>query len=210
MQRCQTMPGKPGNMPPKEREKYFASVRRHAEALIDALAETRFDSPIDGIEVDIENFDAEKELWSWGDDEYDSGHIVAFNVRPDGVFKMYWDYPNSALVHTLVDLIAWTRDEDCWDRDIMITSAPIAQANAANARAIYFNCTLWERWKRHDISIPFPVLATICNVALDLGPNESLDEDAVRKQVRRYESRMNTRLGPRHFKSFGSDEDQEF
>lgn len=197
-------------MPPKEREKYFALIRRHADALIDALAGTRFDAPVHGIEVDVESFDAKSELGSWGVEEDDCGHVIAFDVRSEGVFKLHYDYPESALVQTLGELIAWTCSEDAWDRDIMLSSAPIAHANSATTPIIFFNCTMWERWQRYDISIPFPILATICNVALDLGADESVDEDAVRKQIRRYESRMKKQFGPQHFKSFGGTDEEGF
>jgi hypothetical protein len=43
------------------------------------------------------------------------------------------------------------------------------------------------------VTLPFPILATITNVALQLSDEEAVDEEAVRKQVRRYEERLKRR-----------------
>ncbi len=40
------------------------------------------------------------------------------------------------------------------------------------------------------MTIPFPVLATLANVALKLPVASQVDEEAVRKQVRRFEARI--------------------
>jgi hypothetical protein len=71
----------------------------------------------------------------------------------------------------------------------MRSSAPIAHANTRNAQVIYFTCSLYERVRRIGGTIPFPVLATVTNVALRLPAEDCVDEDTVRKQVRRYEAR---------------------
>jgi hypothetical protein len=83
----------------------------------------------------------------------------------------------------------WTYWDDNWDGGIWSTSAPIAQANSERMPIIYFCCTLFDWFKQNGVEVPFPILATVANVALDLTADNLVDEDNVRKQVRRYQKR---------------------
>lgn len=187
--RATQMPGKPGNMPPKERAAYLSKVRSHAEALVELLKDTRFS--VGDIGPLIEEEDQERSvmraLSDWGEDE--QGHVVAFWVDEDGLYQMPWDYPDCHLTEQLRSLIAWTQDDDYFDRSIMRSSKPISHSRSRGTKAIYFTCTLYEDLERRGASIPFSLLATVANVALRLDVDEMLDEDTVRKQVRRYQAR---------------------
>jgi hypothetical protein len=189
------MPGKPGNLPPKQRATYLQKVRTHARALLSLLQDTQYDVHDRGRKLDLEDPHLPEtlvqNLASWGDDE--TGHVVAYLVDEDGVYDAPWDYPDCYLADQLSDLITWTFNSDYFDRG-MRSCAPIAHANAGNTRIIYFNCSLYERVRRSGGTIPFPVLATVANVALRLPPENCVDEDTVRKQVRRYEERRANRM----------------
>ncbi len=188
--RSTRLPGKPGDMTPTKRGAYFKKVRSHAEALILLLEGTRFDHDyMSEVRDEKLNRPLHRALASWGDDEDDEGHVVAFQVTPDGVFEHHYDFPENMLTETLHSVLSWTRWDDSWDGSIWGTSAPIAQENSESTQAIYFNCTLFDFFQKSGAEIPFPILATVANVALDIAPNKQLDEDAVRKQVRRYQAR---------------------
>ena len=54
---------------------------------------------------------------------------------------------------------------------------------------IFFTCTLFEQLAGKGITIPFAHLATIANTAMELAVDDQVDEETVRKQVRRYQAR---------------------
>lgn len=194
VRRATRLPGKPGDMSPKRREAYFAKVRKHAYALQELLSDTRFDNDYSS-EVSDENLEKplDRALDSWGEDEPDEGHVVAFLVTPEGKFRLHYSYPESALCNTLTDVVSWTHWDDAWDGSVLGTSAPLAQPNSEGARTIYFTCVMHHWFKRSGAEIPFKHLASLAEVALDLTPEEQVDEDTVRKQVRRYEARKTER-----------------
>lgn len=206
------MPGKPGNMPPKQRAKYFETVRRHAHALIELLSNTCYDRPWDNAtQIDTDETSIEKKIGKYVLSaqsylDFEAGraditdlenitatHIissahnitVAYKATDDGLYEMPFDYPDSHLIEILYEICAWTREDDYWDRAGMISSKSIRQTGL-NARVIHFNCTLYEALLRVGIKVPFPVLATVANVALDLTEDQQIDEDTARKQVDRY------------------------
>jgi hypothetical protein len=144
---------------------------------IEDLSEQELDMPLGEV------------LWSWGDDESEDGHIVAFNVGANGRYRMPYDYPRSHLTETLTDLLEWTYWEDQWDGSFLTSSAPIVQENRETVTVIYFTCSVYEWFANHGVEVPFPILATVANVALELKASAQVDEDAVRKQVRRYQAR---------------------
>lgn len=185
--RAARLPGKPKNMPPKERAAYLSKVRDHAEALINLLNGTSFDNGDTGevIEEDEQVKSVMNHLRPRGDD--DDGHVVAFWVDSLELSRMPFDYPSSHLVDSLHELVAWTKEDD--DLDIR-SNSPVVHARSRGARAIYFTCILHAELERHGASIPFALLATTANVALKLEADEMLDEDSARKQVRRYEARI--------------------
>ncbi len=184
------MPNKPGNIPPAQRNAYFTKIRKHAAALRKLLEDTMFDeSHMEKLNDEELNKTLDNKLYNWGVEESDEGHVVAFRVMRDGVYQYHWTYPESELTATLAYLEEWTYWDDQWDGSFFSSSAPIAQANSDSVKAVYFNCMLFEWFERRGIEIPFSILATIANVALDIEPDKQLDEDAVRKQVRRYQSR---------------------
>lgn len=192
IRRSARLPGKPSNMTPAMRETYFKKVRRHANALIDLLENTRYES---GGFRDRELTEEElsktlrEVLNNWGDDEDEEGHVVAFLVQPIGRFQSSIDYPEGTLSSNLSELVNWTYWTDQWDGDIFGTSAPIAQSNSESLRLIYFSCTLYDTLFQRGAEMPFPILASVANVALNLGPDEQADEETVRKQVRRFQAR---------------------
>lgn len=206
--RATRLPNFPGNITPAQRAAYFDKVRKHSRALMELLRGTKFDRT-DMRELSEEELEAPlaKKLWNWGDDEDDSGHIVAFAVTPDGEYEMPYDYPRSSLTETLAELHEWTHWEDQWDGNFLASSAPIAQANSSSTRVIYFTCSLHDWIKRQGAEIPFPILATVANVALNLGADEQIDEEAVRKQVRRYQARR-TKSESEHQNAFDNDAGQ--
>lgn len=189
--RASSMPGKPGNLTPGERSAYFKKVRKHTHALMELLQGTRFDqaSMYELEEVELDQ-PLSKKLYSWGDDESDEGHVVAFVVAPDGVFEMPYTYPSSHLVHALYDLCGWTEWDDQWDGNPLKSSDPISHANSSNAPAIYFTRVMFEKFNGQGVDVPFTLLATLANVVLQLPSESQMDEDTVRKQVRRYQDRM--------------------
>lgn len=178
-------------MTPTQREAYFKKIRAHAEALQALLEGTRFDKP-HMAEVPDKELDKplRKALDNWGEDEAEEGHVVAFQVTPEGRFRHHYDFPENVLTNTLFEVVAWTYWDDGWDGGIWSTSAPIVQANSESTPAIYFCCTVHGWFHEYGVDMPFRVLATVASVALDLPANKQLDEDAVRKQVRRYQVRV--------------------
>lgn len=192
------LPRKPGDMTPGQRKAYFEKVRTHASALLDLLYDTRFYRG-------WQHFDelSEKELarpldevldhWGVEDDE-DDGRIVAFRVTAHEKYRCSYDYPQSSLGDTLGDVIEWTHWEDQWDGNPLKSSAPIAQAKSQSTRIVYFTCTVYEWFGGKSVSIPFRILATLTNVALQLGADQQVDEETVRKQIRRYQARREKEL----------------
>lgn len=184
------LPSFPGNLSAVERKTYLAKVQKHAMALIELLGSTRYgrnSATIRGFsteEIDNEKLAeiVERDLADWGEDE--TGHVVAYYVDEDGVSRMPWDYPESSLCDLLYDVVGWTELDNYWD--IMRSSKPIEATKGSHRNVTYFTRTLYEKLQRHAVTIPFPHLATVANVALALPVDAQLDEDAVRKQVRRY------------------------
>lgn len=185
------LPGKPGNMTPAQRDAYFKKVRHHADALSELLAETRFDrdwkSELDDKDLEKPLGDA---LYQRGDDESDDGHVVAYLVTPDARYQFHYNYPDSALTETLGNLVGWTYWDDQWDDNIFASSAPIVQANSESARVVYFTCSVHDWFAGYGVEVPFPILATAANVALGLDADDQVDEETVRKQVRRHQARQ--------------------
>lgn len=187
--RSTRLPGKPGNMTPTQREGYFKKIRSHVGALLELLEGTMFDQPFMTELTDNElDRTLHESLDSWGDDESDDGHVVAYQVTPEGRYRHHYDFPDNVLCETLRNVYEWTRWDDNWDGG-MSTSAPIAQSNSESTPIIYFCCTLHDWFHRYGVAIPFGVLATVANVALDLPADRQIDEDNARKQVRRFQQR---------------------
>lgn len=188
--RSTRLPGKPGNMTPTQREAYFKKVRVHVEALSKLLEGTKFDSPwvTELTEQELERSLSEH-LYSWGEDESDEGHVVAYQVTTEGRYRQHYEYPDNVLRETLHNVHEWTYWDDNWDGNIFGTSAPIAQANSHSTPIVYFCCTFYEWFHRYGVEIPFGILATVANVALDLPADKQIDEDVARKQVRRFQQR---------------------
>ena len=193
--RATRFPGKPGNMTPANRDAYFRKIRSHAAGLMELLDQTRFDveCPRELTERELEKTLGDT-LYDWGDDEALEGHVVAYLVTPDGRFSLHYDYPESALKETLGRLIDWTYWDDHWDGNILKSSGPISQVGSQGARIVYFSCSVYDWFDGHGVQMPFPILATLANVALKLPPDQQADEDRVKKQVRRYRARKKPSL----------------
>lgn len=190
IRRSTRIPGKPGDMTPNQRQAYFKKVRTHTKALQELLEDTRFDfMDMSAVSERQLNRPLSSALRSWGVEEQDEGHVVAYQVTPEGQFQHHYSYPENALTEILGRVMEWTYWNDNWDGGIGSTSAPIAQSNSERMPIIYFCCTLFDWFKRNGVEIPFPILATVANVALDLTADDLVDEDTVRKQVRRYQKR---------------------
>jgi hypothetical protein len=201
------MPKKPGDMTRKQREAYFAEVRKHADALVSLLADTRFDrDPCSDVDLDTPDF-VRKYLSGWGEETPGEGLTVAFQVYPSGeVTEHHYTYPDGALTDTLERLLEWTRWDDQWDGAVFSSSAPLVQANGKSKKTIYFNCMLYERLSRAFNEFPFAMLATIANVALELSLDEQVDEETARRQVRRYQERVRKERDSRPY-AFGDPDD---
>lgn len=185
-----TMPRKPGNLPPKERATFMKAVRKHAGELSGLLQGTQFDGGGPRVLIDTEKLEEDilNYLQPYGDDE--EGHEVCFHVSWDGVRKMDYFYPFSTLTDQLQEVIRWTSLDD-YTGGSTASSAPISKARTESSRLVYFTCTFYTSIRR--VSIPFNLLATIANVALNLDKDKQTDEETVRKQVRRFEARMKQR-----------------
>lgn len=190
IQQATQFPDKPGNMAPREREKYFQKVRRHTSALIELLTGTRYDGEWVSRQIPREKLaqTVEQDVQVWSHEEAPDEHVIAYLVTHDGIYDLVWDYPTPRVVELLNSVIEWTEYEDNWSRDPFISSRPIAQGSNSITPA-FFNRTLHETLSRIGLDIPFPILATICNVALDVPSGELIDEEVVRKQVRRHQTR---------------------
>jgi len=177
---------------------------------MELLRDTKFDTGISQ-EVTDDEMDAPlgDKLRHWGDGESEDGDIVAFNVGINGVYRMHYDYPGSNLTETLAELYEWTFWDDQWDGRIFSSSTPIVQTNSDSARVVYFTCSLYDWFTQYGVEMPFPILATVANVALDLGADEQVDEEAVRKQVRRYQARR-AKFMAEHPPAFDGDTGQNF
>lgn len=195
--RSRQLPSFPGSMSASERKDYFAKIRKHATALINLLASTEYGrncATVAGLttqEIDNDRLAeiVERDLASWGENE--TGHVVAYWVDEDGVSRLPWDYPESSLCDLLHDVLEWTELDDYWD--LMRSSKPIESTKGAHRNVIYFTRTLYGHIARSGVTIPFVHLATVANVALALPMNAQLDEEAARKQVRRYKERKDER-----------------
>lgn len=198
--RATVMPGKPGDMTPKQRDEYFGAVRKHALALIELLDQTTFDG---GVETPLTDDQLEKTLDKalnhWGDDEDEDGHIVAFRVTPFEKYALHYNYPSCALVQTLYELREWTYWDDNWDGRYWGSSAPIVQSNSKSTRVVYFTCSLHADFLEKGLDMPFPILATLAEVALNLSEAEQVNEETVRRQVRRHQERIAQRAREREY-----------
>ena len=80
---------KPASLPPKEKTKYLADVKKHAAALVDLLSSTQFDLRLDRFceqaGLDVSDF-------------YDTDH-----------------YPSCTLTEQLEEVICWAEQPDCHD-----------------------------------------------------------------------------------------------
>lgn len=190
---CTRLPQKPGNLTPGQREAYFEKVRKHANALCELLEGTKFDRPfLSELSEKTLGKSLGDALSDWGPDESDEGHTKAFQIKPHGKFEHRYDYPLNVLTESLSEVMDWTRWDDNWDGNLFATSAPIAQANAESTPIVYFCCTLHQHFHGYGVEIPFAILATVANVALELPPERQVDEDSARKQVRRFQARIAT------------------
>lgn len=158
--RSRNLPGKPGNMSPAERKSYFSKIRKHASALATLLSGTRFE-------------------------QSRTGHPI---TSPDT--QEISDFPTTTFLEAIHELLEWTSWEDKWDGGEFSSSAPIVQANASGVQVNYFSCKVYEWFATCGERIPFPILATLANVALQLGGEQQVDEETVRKQVNRYIQRQ--------------------
>jgi hypothetical protein len=158
IEKATRMPDKPGNLPRMERSTYLAKVRSHAQTLIDLLKDTQFDVNEVGTEVDIRDMPKKisADLSTWGEDEM--GHVVAYWVNQDGVYKLPWDYPGCNMTRNLSDLVEWTYSDDYFGRDPTISSEPVGQGRTSGARVIFFNCTLYDTLRSSGTKVPFSIL----------------------------------------------------
>ena len=187
------LPKFPGNLSQSERMQYLEKVRKHAIELIELLSGTIYavgttDAPPEGASpIDLEKLSTSihRDLADWGAEE--TGHIVGFFVDSDGVYGMPWHFPQSGLSSLLFDLVEWTHWDDGWDWGIR-SSKPLERTKGKGVKVAYFTRSLFESLRRRGVTIPFTHLATLANVALNLSASEEVDEDSVRKQVRRYQS----------------------
>ena len=191
-ERAMQIPLKPGDMAQKQRDQYLQKVRRHAEALLELLEGTRYDcSGDEGTELDIDDPKIEKRI---GDNVTGTARFaelrgydffLSYFARGDGrLFELPWDYPESCLTNQLHGVVAWTHKDDFWGRNLA-SSKPFQQS-FRKLRPQHFNCTLYEDVGRYGVKIPFRVLAAITNVALELPPEQQVDEETARKHVARY------------------------
>lgn len=116
-----------------------------------------------------------------GDTYYDRANAIFYTHPPD--------YLDRHLVATLRQVCAWTRDCEYREQEGMPPRSPIRRTGPG-VRVVNFNCKLYEALARREIEIPFPILATVANVALELPENQQIDEDTARKQVRRHLDRV--------------------
>jgi len=195
--RALSLPGKPGDMTKAKRTAYFERVRKHTHALIELLAGTRYSSNAEtysgrntGYVIDDESLaqTVVRDLADWGDDEI--GHVVAYHVDEDGVSRLPWHYPESELLDLLWEVIEWTHEDDGWGWGLGLSSSkPLEHAKGSSSKVVYFTCTLYGLLARQGMKIPFAHLASAANVALELPAADEVDEETVRKQVRRHEAR---------------------
>lgn len=185
------MPRKPGNLSPASRKRYFAQVTKHAGELISLLQGTIFDRTF-GARMSEEDLASTVDhfLRNHTPSEGEESHFLTIEVDMEGAKLHDEAFTEGALTSTLERLIAWTRQTDHWDGMVFSTSDPIAQPNSVRTPALYFTCTLFDWFQSRRLPIPFPLLATVTNVALDVPAETQVDEDTVRKQVRRYQARI--------------------
>ncbi len=192
--RCKRMPGKPGNIPPKQRAEYLNKVRKHTRILIDLLADTKFDCGFDDGKY-IEGYEeVEKSFARHLETAVDAttggyDYFVAYNIDQDGASQLPPDYPDCHLVNLLHHVVQWTDESDRWGRNF-VSSEPIRQAGQF-AAVIQFNCIFYKDYLTETgVEIPFKILANIANVALELPYEEIISAETARKQVTRYLDRV--------------------
>lgn len=205
--RAVDLPMKPGDMTRREREKYFESTRKHANALIELISGTWFDwkaymSPKERLcELNEATLAAPLESGLPGcllfpPDIFPGPRgeeVIAFAVKTDQnekikIYSLPPEYPDISLIEILRSLVQWTYQTDRWG-PARTSSAPLTQAHHDNARVVFFTRTVYAELKQCSpaIEIPMRMLAILANVALDLPPDQEVDADTVKKQVQRYD-----------------------
>ena len=171
-------PRKPGNLSAAQRRKYVEQVRFHSEQLMELLADTRYSKNCEHFggrqttEMDLENLprDVARDLEpheGFGDFE----RVVAYIVTDETVSKLPWTYPESSLFDYIANLVSWTYTISTTDYQSKGTGQ--------------FTNHLFASYVKAGARFPMPLLATTANVALQLSVDEQVDEDTVRKQVKR-------------------------
>jgi hypothetical protein len=196
--RYTTKPGKPGDMSPKSREEYFERVRRCVLELETLLEGTRFDRAASGLaSKELDEADYAKPIESFFEargvgstDGPDDAVVAFYGTREGGRTLLDWNFPESHLTDTLRCAYNWTFWDDWWDDNFFLSSAPLVQAGTERSMVSYFTRMLHDWFTGRGVEIPFPLLATAANVALNLPADAQTDEETVRKQVRRYQKRM--------------------
>ena len=183
-------PGKPSDMPPKQRAAYLEKVRKHAEALMELLADTQFDrhifhhgaTSIDPDKLEEKVLSDFRSAVSFSRSEM-GGIMLAYETGDDGeVYKHGAFFPDSALVNTLSDLVEWTKLDD--HHDLLFSAKPVKQSGIRGRKSAYL-AKLYVSLKRENLDMPYTHYASAANVALDLDADEELDEDSARTQINR-------------------------
>lgn len=190
LSRATTLPPKPSDMTPKDREKYLVKVREHATALISLLEDTMYDrhifhigaESIDPDKVEERVLDQIRSMVSWSKSE-EGGLLVAYETDDDGdVYEHGWNYPNSSLVDTLKGLVEWSRSDDYFD---LLHSVKAIRHSGIRGRKTLYLDRLRRSLKTYGVEMPFAHYATVTNVALQLSESEELNEVSARKQIER-------------------------
>ncbi len=194
--RALNFPKKPADLTNKQREKYFESVRKHAESLAELLEGTRFsDTAVHFAKMQVVEFedaasaaaDAASELKPHCLEDYE--HVVTYVVGEDTVQKMPATYPLSNLYDLLVDVVRWTYSSDGWNHEL-VTSKYIESAHSDTKVAEHFVLHLYFDYKRIGIEIPHAHLATIASVALELPASRELDAESAGQKIKRYKVKL--------------------
>lgn len=168
-----SLPEKPGNLPPKEREDYLSDVRKTAQKLKNLLLETRFDQRIDK---------AEREEARTIDD----------------LAAEFVDFPFGALTLLLDEVVTWTNLDDRYDLEGR--SAWMLRQQGDSAHKLHLLFHLDQVLDESGLHPTVEDLANLLSALLRSPPDKPIsgkNVESLRRSLAKYEAERRNARRPR-------------
>lgn len=168
-----SLPEKPGNLPPKDREGYLSDVRKHALILKNLLLETRFDQRIDK---------AKREEARTIDD----------------LAAAFVDFPFGALTLLLDEVVTWTKLDD--RHDLEGSPAWMLRQRGLPARKLHLLFHVDQVLDESGLNPPDEALADLLSALLRSPPDKPIsgkNVESLRKSLAKYEAERRNARRPR-------------